>query len=596
MWAFEDQMDSSESPVTVVIHENDRVYDTALKFSIQTGVVSSAWITVPVATVPTRTTTCDYELMLSSVDQVIRIENKPENAPSRYFYWDIECVNGSKTQVAEDIETGVDRFVDAKNPTNQIVMIGGLVASVPLATEPCTRVLFKLRSEDDKDAAESVRTFVDPKTGIENKYTRLLFDTEEELLYSFSVMAVILDVDVLCHFNGNYFDVPYVMNRLNYLMGGPYKSKWHPFFNMSRSALFHWPSRWVPRVGNRMTIQRYVDEIENPEVVHEAEGRASLDMRVFIQDTMKGVTRYKLPAYDLNGVAALLGTSKFDMPPKEMFRLWHFGESGERGTFDDYCMQDVELLMMLNEQEKFTPLLFAMAGFTRLSVHQVINLGPTAKANAQYNAGAHALGMFVNQFDIGKYKYTGAVVLTPMQYAFGIADPEMDEATDETLNPQTIQNEMVAYLVKHVLTQEERRIYRCDDVVMVGDYASLYPSIMMWLKLCLSLIVLPGVTGHSAVEIDEMEPPENGKHHPSLEVREIVIREDASDPTSAVLRKHCFVANAEEPFTHGIIPKDLADMKKMRGEFKKLAKTGPPEMRGVYDGRQLAIKIIMNTK
>lgn len=591
--------------VPVDLHEMMNRFPADLKFSVDTDIGPGTWITIPNAPAAVRVASTSYEINLKSVDQVLDIVNESNDmAPTRSGLWDIEAVPGSKEEIAEYLEKEIDKFPNPTMKTHQTVMIGFTVAQ----TEPAPflkRYLFHLAKTKEeielaRAGAEVPRAYQDKqlKEGIE--YVTIFFETELAMLLALRDAMVIFDIDGGVAFNGDTFDIPYVLARVRTLIGNDRLTEKCRFMRMGRIVTEVWGKIEVGERGNRSKMWPFVAACERGmSISHSVTGRFGLDLRVFIQMSMTGVTKYKTKDYSLDNLSnKLLGTNKLPMTHTEIFRRWYFGTQEELDYLGHYCVQDVELMNRILISEDFYGYLGAMATLTHTSIDKVINSGQSVKAHAQYAALAKKQGRFVNNLYYEQYKYKGACVLEPTVGVHGMADKDKDEPNGAYINLNDL-DEDVRDIVKR-LPKELRQLYDSDENVFVCDFASLYPSVMMEDNMCLTTIRLPGRLGDSAVEKalcgrggNNADPPDL----PGLDVRPIEIydeEEHRDDPAIAPTNVHYFVQNPIEPYEQGVVPLLLSTMKKMRKVYKKLMKTDKGNW-ALHNARQMAIKISMNS-
>lgn len=568
-WGFKKQ-EKEDGGRVVEIHEDVKSVPTHLKALIDMGANYGNWLTVPVEHRKTRHFSSDYELVVDDIRDIAVDTEKVTTAPMEIAGVDIECHSKSR------------RFPSPENPEDVITMIGIVHRRVDGTMK---RMLFRIAREGEGPARKRVTPVADEDENA-HQYTEHIFGTEKRMLLEFRAFVVVMDIRMLLTFNGDRFDWKYILRRANNLG-----------INMDTYTLMgqHLLEPWNQiKVGFGTDTEYYAPTeaaaMKSAAVVFDATGRIGLDLRFLFQKTMSGVGRYRFKHYSLDSVAArLVGATKNDMPPSEMFRIWESGTPGELRKFCDYCMKDVELLLMIMDKELLVDQIVAMANTSSTSYHGIINNGPFKKVNAATTVNAAKLGLFTNnKLPVQKFKPKGATVVTPVEGAHGTPDYTVDEATGEFIDVEKL-SPRVKTLVERVLTKEERMMYKNKAMVGTLDFASLYPSIMMSFVMCVMTIILPGNEGDSRVEKKYPEPKVSEQ---GLIIHEEIIYED-DDPSKPILRRNRFVQNAKAPYRDGILPKWEAELKKMRKRFKGLMKS-VPEMRGVYDARQLATKISMN--
>jgi len=591
--------------VPVDLHEMMNRFPADLKFSVDTGIGPGAWITVPVAPAAVRVATTSYEFNLRSVDQVLDVVTESnEMAPTRFGLWDIEAVPGSKEEIREYLEKDIDKFPNPTVRTHQAVMVGFTVAQ----TKPVPflkRYLLQLAQSEEEVALAKAKTpvpkrYEDEQLKEEIDYVTLFFETELEMLLAFRDAYVIHDVDGGVAFNGDTFDIPYVLARMRTLINNDRVTEKSRFMRMGRILTETWGKIEVGERGNRTKMFPFVAACERGvSIPHSVTGRFGLDLRVFIQMGMTGVTKYKLKEYNLNNIAnTLLGTNKLDVSHTEIFRRWYFGTEEELEYLGHYCVQDVELMNRILISEDFYGYLSAMATLTHTSVDKVINSGQSVKAHAQYAALAKQQGRFVNNLYYEQYKYKGACVLEPTVGVHGMADKDKDKPTGKSIDLNELDADVRAIIER--LPKELQWTYDPEDNVFVCDFASLYPSVMMEDNMCLTTIRLPGRQGDSAVEKALTGRSGNNADPdglPGLEVRAVEIYDEEEhryDPAVEPTNVHHFVQNPIAPYAEGVVPLLQSTMKKMRKKYKKLMKTDKPHW-ALHNARQMAIKISMNS-
>lgn len=567
VWAFKNQEREPEGTV-VEIHEEVRRVGTNLKFVIESGANYGSWVKIERFTPrDTRFMTSDYEIVVDDISHISVDHERLETAPWNIAAIDIEC----------DSPSG--RFPNPENDTDAIIMIG-IIHRHPLLGE--RKMLFRLPRFEEEGGGEDVVADAPELDG----YHELIFETENDLLMALRNFIVILDVRVLVTFNGDKFDWKYILRRAKNA-----GIDMQFFTTLGQHLVEPWRESKVGFGRDAEFVDPVVASTEkNASVVFDLPGRVGIDLRFLFQKTMNGVGRYRFKRYSLNAVAnRLVGASKLDVPASEMFRIWKEGTPVELRYFCDYCVVDVKLLFDIIDKELIMEQLMAMATTNSTSPHGIVNLGSFRKVDNATTINAAKLGLFTNNdHRLKKVDMKGAKVVDPVCGPHGTPNGAYDEPTDRFIDVAELDDD-VRGLVEEVLSKDELRIYKSKGKVGTLDFASLYPSIMMSYVLCVFTIIL-GREGDSRVEkhYSEKDVTEEG-----LEIHEETIWVD-DDPAKGVLRVHRFVQNAREPYRNGILPKWEAELKATRKRFKRMMKE-KPELRDVYDARQLATKIAMNS-
>jgi len=241
----------------------------------------------------------------------------------------------------------------------------------------------------------------------------------------------------------------------------------------------------------------------------------------------------KLDSYALNSVSKVfLGDQKIDMPPKEMFRRFREEDPVKLGEVAEYCIKDTLLPHRLMSKLCTLLNLLEMAKATWVPVSFLSERGQQIKVFSQITKEAREQGYMVP-------------TITP-------------PGKNNTNNPASSEG----YEGATVLEAQKGAYY---TPITALDFASLYPSIMMAHNFCYSTLVLdpkydnvPGVTYETFAVGD---------------------------------RTHKFAQGVPS-----LLPGILAKLKLYRKKAKKdmAAARGTP-MESVYNGKQLAYKISMNS-
>jgi len=370
------------------------------------------------------------------------------------------------------------------------------------------------------------------------------FETEKELLQAFGRHLVKMDPDIITGWNIFGFDLEYLLVRATIHCGleprwGRIKSEISELVekNLSSSALGNNMLKMVPMTG------RYVFDL--------------------FQDVKR---EHKLESYSLNNVSEhFLKDRKLDMPPKEMFARFVEGDPVKLAQVADYCMKDTELPHALMEKLCQIQNVVEMAKACWVPLAFLSERGQQIKVFSQMAKKARELNFVIPTFRIsskcvreycngeifeGRCKMCRKPPLCPKCRscdAPGNVCPECDEYQGATV----LEAQTGAYYAP----------------ITALDFASLYPSIMCAENLCYSTLVmdskydnLPGVTYETF-----------GPHR---------FAQSGSDG---------------KPVT-SLLPVILMDLKAFRKKAKKdMAAAEGTLMEAVYNGKQLAYKVSMNS-
>ena len=265
--------------------------------------------------------------------------------------------------------------------------------------------------------------------------------------------------------------------------------------------------------------------------VIESEGRVCHDVMKSIQADVS----LRFDKYSLNYVSEkLLNENKLDVTKEEMFAAFLPGSTSmDRKKICDYCVQDCRLPVRLIHRQKIITNLVGMSRITHTLIMQLLLRGQQIKVLQQISWFARRKGFFVD---------------TPLK---GVT-------SDETF-------------MGGMVCEPKRGFYPTPDqdpnqFVVVNDFQSLYPSIMRDKNLCFSTYVKDeSYLNLEGAEYEEFEL--SGGRRPN------------------------FVQHIP-----GVLPLLLETLAKERKRVKKLMQIAETdELKAVYNGLQLAIKVSMNS-
>lgn len=242
---------------------------------------------------------------------------------------------------------------------------------------------------------------------------------------------------------------------------------------------------------------------------------------------------HKLVSYSLNNVSShFLGDQKVAMTIKDMFATYKEGTPAGIAEIGKYCIKDTQLPIMLMNKLNDVPNLIEMAKATCVPMNYLLQRGQQIKVFSQIAKQTREHNMLIVTIHDGKND-DGFVGATVLDACTG------------------------AYM---------------DEVVTGLDFASLYPSIMRAHNLCYNTIVL-------------------NEEYANLEN---VTYETIAWEVDGKEFKYKFVQNEI-----GILPMILEKLSTSRSKAKKdmarSAQNNDVFMKNVYNGKQLAFKVSMNS-
>jgi len=354
--------------------------------------------------------------------------------------------------------------------------------------------------------------------------------TERELLVTWAEYVCNLDPDILTGWNIMSFDLPYLFERAEVLEIP------HEFFKgqISRclkrmpsiSASSSAPGEWKWKKRGAKKVEKKGEESERKDKTVVIPGRVVFDgLPLFRQN-------FSLRSYTLDDVSReILGADvgKENVKHTQITGLFN-GSPEDRALLAKYCLKDAYLPTALITKEKLDIRNVEMARVTTVPLSLLMTRGQTIKVLVQIYRRAREQGYLIPYVDKSKQKnegkYTGATVL-----------------------------------------KAKRGYYQ--EPVVVLDFSSLYPSIMMAHNLCYSTWLRQGKQEAVMLGLDPQKDCEVSPHGDWF------------------VRKHV---------REGLLPSILAYLLSARKQAKgDMAKEKDPHMVSVHDGRQLALKLVCNS-
>ena len=257
----------------------------------------------------------------------------------------------------------------------------------------------------------------------------------------------------------------------------------------------------------------------------------------FIFDLFHEVKKgYKLDSYKLDNVSKLyLGDNKIDMPAKEMFARYKEADPVKLREVAEYCIKDTLLPHRLLSKMCILINLLEMAKATWVPLCFLVERGQQIKVFSQLTKKAREMGFMVPTIQYGQLAeqgYEGATVLDAQKGAY----------------------------------------YK---PITALDFEGLYPSIMMAHNLCYSSLVMdPKYENVPGVEYETFEIP-------------VPSKVEGQPPTKRMCK-----------FAQGVptlLPSILIELKQFRKQAKKDMAASTGALQAMYNGKQLAYKISMNS-
>ncbi|MDG6244175.1 MAG: DNA-directed DNA polymerase [Methanolobus sp.] len=322
-------------------------------------------------------------------------------------------------------------------------------------------------------------------------------DNETLMLNRFFEVFQEYDADIVSGYNINDFDIPYIADRVAILAASGENVR--PFVGRDGRVLSY------RRIGNRTMVS--------------IPGRVVVDALPMLR------SQYSLKRYTLRNVSKeLLDKEKLDVAPSEMEEYWK--DPGEKLLkFIDYARRDSELAMELFLKLQLLDKHIAIARVSGSLLQEVVDGGQTSMVDNLL------LREYGKQDRVIPPKPSDELVSMRNRGSEGLKGGEVLEPKKGLL-----------------------------ENVVILDYKSLYPTIMMAHNLCYTTVVVK-----DRPQADTIKPPSGGEFVPA----------DVSK---------------------GIMPSILENLLQRRVETKRQMKkaSNDSEYR-VLDATQLALKILLNS-
>ncbi len=319
--------------------------------------------------------------------------------------------------------------------------------------------------------------------------------SEEKMISRFFEIIKEYDPDILLGYNSSNFDIPYIVDRIKTL-------------NKKGARI----DSGVGRDG-RPLYYRKIGSMTRIIAI----GRITVDVLPLLRRD------FSLKQYTLrNAAKELLGSEKLDIPFLEMEDYWK--DNGEKlAKFIEYARRDAELALLFLLKLRLIDKYIALARASGTLLQDILDGGQT---------------QMVENILLREYMKHNRVL--PARPTGEISDERFDEGEElkggEVLPPK-----------KGLL-----------ENIVILDYKSLYPTIMMAHNLCYTTVVVK-------------EKPED-----------VVVA-----PSGGVF--------ASRQVVKGIVPAILEDLLSRRQATREKMKTADEEELRVLDATQLALKILLNS-
>ena len=426
-------------------------------------------------------------------------------APFKIMSFDIETLS------YESFKTGNSIFPDPHNPNDTVSVIGSCV--VTFGSALVERHVFLLDSDKSFFSSNDHELEIHDE---ENDAAFIIypFFSEKELLLGWSRFVSIMNPDILTGYNIFNFDFDYIHVRVQRYGIGVENE-----FNSNLSRTDRFDRMFQVR---KLSSNAYGD---NTMKFYDIPGRLNFDLYLHMKKD------YKLDSYKLDNVADhFLNRKKLDMTPRRLFQA--LKESRESMIeVSRYCIRDCDLV---NELVSFLQIFFSIMELSNVSriPFDFINMR----------------GQQIRSFSLISY--------AAMHNNFAVPDAIA----------RTNENGSDKFQGAFVLDPKKEKYM--NEPVVVLDFNSLYPSLIIGFNLCYSTTVMDDCQLNSD------------------DINEISVVDDNSRLPYKFVKK-----NIKE----GLVSKILENLWVQRKNVKKQMKDCTGTLHSILNARQLSYKVTMNS-
>lgn len=510
--------------------------DPTDKFIDECKLVSSGWIRVEADCYCIKNqrpvSHAQLEVLVNSISsiQLLECDDIP---PFLGISFDIEC------------HSSTGAFPEPGNEEDRVTMIGNTVFKYGEKMEIHRFVLYQKgfmkgsiqdyfpdKCSDEKllyyaglcDLNVAHKTTEEIKTLLKSFYTFIEFEDEDALLQGWRDFVTIeVDPELIIGYNIDIFDYKYLFTRNSKFSDNGSYSR----FNFLSRLTFE----YSPLESNEFSSSAYGQRVNERIIMT---GRVTFDVFTFIQRTKK------LKQYTLDAVSKeFLNKEKVDLPKKQMFEMWKSGHVDDMLLMLMYCGRDCELPIGLLSKLQIVPDQINMSRVTYTPFQTMVIRGQQKKVYNQVVHYGHLRGYIINHPTvIDNDDYEGATVFDP-------------------------------------------KVGFYKEPIIVMDFASLYPSIIISHNLCASTLIedlnvvqvlIANNVQLKRYEIDRKTEDDHGNVTYKRVVYHFVTHEQGLQPEICV---------------------NLLDARKKAKKEKDQATN--PFVKAIKDGKQLALKVSANS-
>lgn len=518
--------------------------DPILRFVHDAGIQTAGWVNIAKFTKNTvANTQIDIETSMENVEFV----DKKDISPIRQASFDIECFSHDGS------------FPSAQVPENVIYQI-----ATTFKTYGDKECFYK-----NILSLKNCPNIIDPE-GIPTEV--MCFETEAELLLGWKELIKNLDPDILYQYNGDRFDGKYIGDRVKFNeIDDEFYNGLGKFqeLDLEQEEISYGEKKRMAYIKQAKFSSGAYGTSDYDRLV--IPGRINFDVLIYIQ------REFKLDSYKLDNVAyEYLKQKKNPVSVQQIFDHYRDGDPEKIKEIAEYCLQDTILPQRLVDKLDILPNQLEMAKVTYVPFKYLVERGQQIKVFSQIARITSKKGYVI---PVLKEKPCGEVFKDKngqrkvckekARYGYELIGEESSDILEEKCEDHRLEGMVAAPKFKGATVLEPLRGAYFEPVTTL-DFASLYPSIMRAHNMCYSTFVMdPKYDNIEGVEYESIEWEEGD-------------------------RKYCYKYVQDSEVS--ILPGLLSELYNERKAAKKMmAISTDPFVKSVYNGKQLALKVSMNS-
>lgn len=220
--------------------------------------------------------------------------------------------------------------------------------------------------------------------------------TEVELIKKWIKLICLTDPDITYTYNGDGFDCQYLIDRAKlYNLANKSGEKWSGYIFKQLSRL-----KDLPSVHKRefFSSSAYGDNEYNRLYIP---GVLNYDLLIHYKRGFKKYDSYKLD----NIAQSIIGQKKHDVTAKDIFKKYESGTPEDIKVVGEYCLQDSYLLQKLVDKQLILGSIIQLANVTFVPLTYLLTRGQTIKVYSQLLRKSSEMGFLVPDTNFNENKF-----------------------------------------------------------------------------------------------------------------------------------------------------------------------------------------------